>query len=175
LPRNRQYQPSVARITSLYTQSRCESSPVSEAAAAEPQAPQWLEGDTCFFENREYRIVTLQERRRLACIRPRNTLKSSNMLWVAVSELKTLPLKLSMLPHPTIFDVVERTGDTLQHWEPSLTPTATDAQPGSAEKIAVLQARLEQGEALWHQDDRQCDWQIFQRLAAKLSTLSALE
>jgi hypothetical protein len=90
------------------------------------------------------------------------------MFWVEITQLKTLPTKLEVLQFPTVFDVVERTGDTLQHWEPGLAAIPTQAKPGSPEKIAILQSRLEHGQELWHPEDRQSDWQEFQRLGSRL-------
>lgn len=167
MPRNPNYQPSALQALVLSALK-----PIEPHVGAEPftdsKTPDWLEGDTCFYENREHRIVALQWDQRLACIRPRNTLRAKNMFWVEIAQLKTLPTKLEVLQHPTVFDVVERTGDTLQHWEPSLPAIPTQAEPGSPEKIAILRARLERGQALWHEKDRQSDWQEFQRLASRL-------
>ena len=35
----------------------------------------------------------------------------------------------------------------------------TDAQPGSKEKVKILMARIENGQPLWHDDDKTCVWQ----------------
>ena len=167
MPRNPNYQPSALQAFVLSALR-----PVESEAGAEPsnhgKTPEWLEGDTCFFENREHRIVEIHWERQVAFIRPRNTLRAKNMFWVELSKLKTLPTKLEVLQVPTVFDVVERTGDTLQHWEPGLAAIPTQAEPGSPEKIAILQSRLEHGQELWHPEDRQCDWQEFQRIASRL-------
>jgi hypothetical protein len=167
MPRNPNYQPSALQAFVLSALR-----PVDPLAGAEPtnhsKTPDWLEGDTCFFENREHRIVEIHSERQVACIRPRNTLRTKNMFWVELSQLKTLPTKLEVLQFPTVFDVVERTGDTLQHWEPGLAAIPTQAKPGSPEKIAILQSRLEHGQELWHPEDRQSDWQEFQRLGSRL-------
>ena len=156
MPRNPNYQPSALRAFVLSALK-----PIEAEASAEPSTdskiPEWLEGDTCFYENREHRIVALQWDQRLACIRPRNTFRAKNMFWLEIAQLKTLPTKLEILQHPTVFDVVERTGDTLQHWEPSLEAIPTQAEPGSPEKIAILQSRLEHGQDLWHPQDRHDD------------------
>lgn len=75
---------------------------------------------------------------------------------------------MEALEHPTVFEIVESTGDTLQHWEPSLEAVPTQAESGSPEKIATLQSRLEHAQDLWHPEDRQSDWQEFRRLTTKL-------
>jgi hypothetical protein len=168
VPRNPQYQPSALRALVVSTLQSTDRKACEENSANQKTFPDWLEGDTCFFENREHRIVEIQWERQVACIRPRNTLRTKNMFWVEISQLKTLPNKLEVLQFPTVFDVVERTGDTLQHWEPGLAAIPTQAEPGSPEKIAILRSRLEHGQALWHEQDRQCDWQEFERLASRL-------
>jgi hypothetical protein len=168
VPRNPQYQPPALRALVLSVLHPTDSHAGAEKPVDHNRVPDWLEGDTCFFENREHRIVEIHWERQVACIRPRNTLRAKNMFWVELSQLKTLPTKLEVLQFPTVFDVVERTGDTLQHWEPGLAAIPTQAEPGSPEKIAILRARLECGQALWHEQDRQCDWQEFQRLASRL-------
>jgi hypothetical protein len=169
VPRNPQYQPPALRALVLSALHPTDSQAVAPKPVDHNRVPDWLEGDTCFFENREHRIVEIHWEQQVACIRPRNTLRATNMFWVELSQLKTLPTKLEVLEFPTVFDVVERTGDTLQHWEPSLEAIPTQAEPGSPEKIAILQSRLEHGQELWHPQDRQSAWQEFQRLTSRLT------
>ena len=38
-------------------------------------------------------------------------------------------------------------------------PTATQAPPGSEEKLAILRLRWERGELLWHPNDRRIEWE----------------
>ena len=64
----------------------------------------------------------------------------------------------------TIFEILaaKARGDTREcEWVPTKDPEPTDAPPGSARKIAVLAARVEAGEHLWHKDDAR----IISRLA----------
>ena len=51
-----------------------------------------------------------------------------------------------------VFDSIAKYGDA-EMFTPVDTEEATEAIAGSKEKIAVLQARAEAGEDLWHEDD----------------------
>lgn len=44
--------------------------------------------------------------------------------------------------------------DEDQEEDPPGLPTPTDASPGSPEKVEVLRIRFENGQKLWHPDDR---------------------
>lgn len=47
-----------------------------------------------------------------------------------------------------------KTGDG---FEPTRSPSSTDAAPGTWEKVEVLAKRLEAGESLWNEEDRPID------------------
>lgn len=56
----------------------------------------------------------------------------------------------------TVFDAIELFGHD-EDFVPQV-GNATDAAPGSAEKIAVMRSRVDRGETLFHPDDRSdCD------------------
>ncbi len=56
---------------------------------------------------------------------------------------------------PSIFETIERVGHD-DGFEPIESPSfqATDAPPGSLEKIELLRLRVELGQPLWHEHDR---------------------